>query len=306
MQAFPLITFKGGISMSDRKTAFPYLLILPSVLILLVFTGFPLLYGMGLGFTNMNLNTFKAPKFNGIDNFIRIFSSADLYIVTLRTIIWTIINVSFHISVGVFLAILLNRKLPGKNVLRVLLMIPWAVPEYISALAWKGMFQSQFGAVNLLLGQIGIQGPSWLTEPTWTLAACILTNIWLGIPFMMLITLSGLQSIPQELYEAGNMDGVNSWQKFKHITLPLLKPVLLPAAILGTVWTFNKVTIIIIMTNGTSNENTHILVTKVFRDAFNFFNYGKAAAFSIVIFMMLALFASTFIKAMRGDKGVYD
>lgn len=292
--------------MSDRKTALPYLLVLPSIIILLLFTGFPLVYGMGLSFTNMNLATFKAPQFNGLDNYQRIFSNADLYVVTMRTIIWTVINVSFHVSVGLFLALMLNRRLPGNNIIRVLLMIPWAVPEYISALAWRGMFQSQFGAVNLFLASVGIQGPSWLTEPAWTLTACIITNIWLGIPFMMLISLSGLAGIPHELYEAGDIDGVNSWQKFRRITLPLLKPVLIPATILGTVWTFNKVTIIIIMTNGTSNEKTHILVTKVFRDAFSFFNYGKAAAFSVIIFLMLALFASTFIKAMKGGKGVYD
>jgi arabinogalactan oligomer/maltooligosaccharide transport system permease protein len=292
--------------MSERKTPYPYLLVLPSVIILLIFTGFPLIYGMGLSFTNMNLATFKSPHYNGLTNYIRIFSSPDLYVVTLRTIIWTIINVTFHVSIGLFLALMLNRRLPGKNLIRVLLMIPWAVPEYISALAWRGMFQSQFGAVNLILGSLGIQGPSWLTEPTWTLTACIITNIWLGVPFMMLISLSGLTSIPVELYEAGDIDGVNWWQKLRKITLPLLKPVLLPATILGTVWTFNKVTIIIIMTNGTSNEKTHILVTKVFRDAFSFFNYGKAAAFSVIIFLMLALFASSFIKAMKGDKGVYD
>ncbi|MGL5051452.1 MAG: carbohydrate ABC transporter permease, partial [Fusobacteriaceae bacterium] len=193
--------------------------------------------------------------------------------------------------------VLLNRKLPGKAFLRIMLIIPWAMPQYIAALTWKGMFNQNFGAVNIILGKFfGMEGLPWLSDPSMTFLAAIITNIWLGFPFMMMISLGGLQSISPELYEAADIDGASTWQKFRNVTLPLLKPTLTPAIILGSVWTFNMLNVILIIAGGYGNEATQILVTDVYRLAFNFYRYGYASAYSVLIFLLLLVFGLIYVR----------
>lgn len=274
----------------------PYLFIAPAFIVMAIMVFYPLGYGFWLSLTNMSLRTFKNPGFVGLQNYIRVFQDPEVLATFIRTIIWTFVNVFFHVTIGLFLAILLNRKLPGKSILRVFLIIPWAMPQYIAALTWKGMFNQNFGAINLMLGWFGIQNLPWLSDSKLTFYAAIITNIWLGFPFMMMITLGGLQSIPAELYEAADIDGASPWSKFKDITLPLLKPTLTPAIILGTIWTFNMLNIIIILAGGYGNKETQILVTDVYRLAFNFYRYGFAAAYSVLIFLFLLVFSVIYVR----------
>ncbi|MGL6168041.1 MAG: carbohydrate ABC transporter permease, partial [Fusobacteriaceae bacterium] len=133
-------------------------------------------------------------------------------------------------------------------------------------------------------------------DPNMTFLAAIITNIWLGFPFMMMISLGGLQSISPELYEAADIDGASTWQKFRNVTLPLLKPTLTPAIILGSVWTFNMLNVILIIAGGYGNEATQILVTDVYRLAFNFYRYGYASAYSVLIFLLLLVFGLIYVR----------
>ena len=158
------------------------------------------------------------------------------------------------------------------------------------------MFNYVYGAINIALKMVGLNPINWLSDPTMTFVGAIITNIWLGFPFMMMIALGGLQSIDKSLYEAADIDGATSFQKLKNITLPLLKPVMTPAIILGTVWTFNQVNVIILIAGGFGNEKTQILVTEVYRLAFNFYRYGYAAAYSVVIFLMLLVFSMIYVR----------
>jgi arabinogalactan oligomer/maltooligosaccharide transport system permease protein len=281
----------------------PLWFLLPAILIMAAMVLYPLFYEIKLSFQNVTLLNLKSGKypFVGLDNYIQIFTDKLFYSTLLRTIIWTVVNVFFHVTFGLFLALLLNRKLPGKALIRVLLILPWAIPQYIAALTWKGMFNVEYGAVNnILIKLFGLQdGIPWLSDPKWSFIACIICNIWLGIPFMMMISLGGLQSIPKELFEAADIDGASSMQKLKNIILPLLKPVLTPAIVLGTVWTFNMVNVIYIITSGAASEEAQILVTLVYKRAFEYFRYGYAAAFSVIIFLILLLFSSAFIKAQK-------
>ena len=274
----------------------PYLFIAPAFIVMAIMVFYPLGYGFWLSLTNMSLRTFKNPGFVGLQNYIRVFQDPEVLATFIRTIIWTFVNVFFHVTIGLFLAILLNRKLPGKSILRVFLIIPWAMPQYIAALTWKGMFNQNFGAINLMLGWFGIENLPWLSDPKLTFYAAIITNIWLGFPFMMMITLGGLQSISSELYEAADIDGASAWNKFKDITLPLLKPTLTPAIILGTIWTFNMLNVIIILAGGYGNKETQILVTDVYRLAFNFYRYGFAAAYSVLIFVFFLVFSLIYVR----------
>jgi arabinogalactan oligomer/maltooligosaccharide transport system permease protein len=241
-----------------------------------------------------------------------------------RTILWTAINVFFHVTGGMILAILLNRPMALKGLYRTLIVVPWAIPQVIVALAWRGEFHSVYGFVNVMLGKIaqwGIGGwhlsdlclgatcfgpQPWLKDQPWAFIAVVIVNVWLGIPFMMVIILGGLQSVPHDFYEAAQMDGANGWQQFWKITLPMIRPILTPAITLGAIWTFNQFNVIYLVTEGGPQEKTDILVTALYNAAIGNSRYAFGAAFSLVIFVILLIFAVGWINISGGLKGVYD
>mgnify|MGYP001618371403 CR=1 FL=1 len=203
-------------------------------------------------------------------------------------------------------AVVLNGPVKGRNIYRALLILPWAMPQYIVALTWKGMFSFQYGAVNLILTKLGLPAVPWLSDATAAMCAAIIANIWLGFPFMMVICLGGLQSIPNEMYEAAQMDGASAWRRFTSITLPLLKPVLVPAIVLGTIWTFNSLNVLWLITEGGRPANkSHILVTYIYNEAFTLYRYGYAAAFSLVVFLILLGFSILFVRWTKGAEAAY-
>ncbi|MDO9171074.1 MAG: sugar ABC transporter permease [bacterium] len=260
----------------------------PTAAVLLLVVAYPFLYNVGMSFTNWNMFHFRDPAFNGLTNYAKLLREPEFLSVLLRTFLWTGVNLVFHVTLGVGAALLLNRRLPGRPLYRALLILPWAMPQYISALTWRGMFNLEYGSVNLLLGRLGLGPVAWLGGEWTAFAAATLTNIWLGFPFIMVVALGGLQSIPEELYEAARIDGAGAWRRFTAITLPMLKPVLTPAIVLGTIWTFNNLNVIWLVTKqGEPGDKSHILVTYVYKAAFTYYRYGYAAAFSVFIFLTL-------------------
>jgi arabinogalactan oligomer/maltooligosaccharide transport system permease protein len=262
--------------------------LLPASLVLAAVIAYPFFYNFYISLTNWNMYHFRDPRLIGPYHYLRLFSEPDFYRIFGKTIAWTGINLVFHFVLGVSAALLLNRPLRGRSVYRALLILPWAMPQYISALTWRGMFNVEYGAVNLWLGKLGIEPIGWFSSEFWAFVAPTITNIWLGFPFIMVVALGGLQSIPQELYEAAKIDGAGPVRRFFSITLPMLKPVLLPALVLGTIWTFNNLNVIWLVTDqGLPADKTHILVTYVYKAAFFYYRYGYAAAFSVFIFLVL-------------------
>ncbi|MCB9780414.1 MAG: extracellular solute-binding protein [Alphaproteobacteria bacterium] len=219
------------------------------------------------------------------------------------TILWTAANVFLHVSIGIALAMLLREPwLQLRGVYRVLLILPWAVPNYITALIWKGMFHRQFGAINGFLEWVGIGAVSWFSQFSTAFAANLATNTWLGFPFMMVVTLGALQSIPRDLEQAAEVDGATGWQRFRHVTLPLLKPALLPAVILGSVWTFNMFNIIYLVSGGEPDGATEILISEAYRWAFTRgHRYGYASAYAVLIFFVLLAY-SRIMNRVAGKK----
>ncbi|PUU89373.1 MULTISPECIES: carbohydrate ABC transporter permease [Halanaerobium] len=290
-----------------REHKFSYLMLLPAFIVVLFVVIYPFFYNFRLAFSNLNMYNMRQfiqsdkLTYIGIDNFIKIITESSFWIILARTVAWTVINVVAHVTFGIFYAIILDRDLMFKSIYRTLLVIPWAIPQYIVVLIWKGMFNFRYGAVNLLLRKIGVPGVAWLSQASTGFSAALIVNIWLGIPFMMMIALGGLQSIDPNFYEAAEIDGASSWQQIKHITLPLLKPVMLPAVILGVVWTFNNLRVIYLLTQNTLTNKIDILVTHVYRSAFEFYRYGYAAAFSIIIFVILLVWAISFIDYINED-----
>ena len=280
----------------------------PTAVIVLAVVAFPFVYNVAISFSNMNIYTLRDWSLIGVEQYGAVFAEPAFWGVLGKTVVWTGVNVLFHVGLGVFLAVVLHQKfVKGKSAWRVLLILPWAVPQYITALTWRGMFNAEFGAINLMLDKVLNAGPvEWLTDPLMAFSAAIITNIWLGFPFMMVIALGGLQSIPGELYEAAEVDGASAWTQFWSITAPLLRPVMIPAITLGTIWTFNNINVVWLISNGGEpNDQTHILVSYVYEAAFSMYRFGWAAALSMVIFGILFLFTQVFLNRTQATESVY-
>ncbi|HEX4897826.1 MAG TPA: sugar ABC transporter permease [Candidatus Limnocylindrales bacterium] len=300
------------------RHAVPIMLVAPAAVGLTVLIVYPLLWELNVSFTKMSLRNFGNPGFLGLDqgwfvgldNYKEVFTLPVLKLTGFwqllgQTVLWTAANVSLHVLGGMALALLLHRQMRGKGIYRALIVLPWAMPQVIALLIWRTEYNFEFGAVNQLLGIVGIEPIRWLSDPFWNFLAMIITNVWLGIPFMMVIILGGLQSISADYYEAAEVDGATSRQSFRHITLPLLRPVLTPAIILGTVWTFNNINVPYFI-NQNELETSDILVTAIFREAFQYNRYGDAAAFAFVVFLLLLVFTVFYIRVTGSLKGAYE
>lgn len=292
----------------SRRTLFILAFLLPALLIMFGVIVYPFFYNIVLSFSNMSLRHFRDWKIIGFKQYVKVFTEDTFYVVFLKTLIWTFVNVTFHVTIGVFLALILNRKsIRFKPIFRTLLILPWAIPQVITALTWRSMFNYEYGAINLFIAKYLNMSPvEWLLRPFEAFTACIITNVWLGFPFMMVVALGGLQSIPNELYEAADIDGASAWQKFKNITVPFLRPVMAPAITLGIIWTFNNLNIVWLVSNGGEpSDQTHILVSYVYKAAFNLYRYGYAAALSVVIFLILLVIGIYFLKKTRAVESIY-
>lgn len=295
-----------------RRQPIAYLFVVPSIAMIFLTVVFPFVYNVLLSFSNMSLANFQDWQITGWQNYLDVLTEPKFYWVLLLTVFWTGVNVLFHVGIGLLLAVALNGPIRGKTIYRIMLIIPWAVPAYITALTWRSMFDSEYGAVNLLANHFhlynlfGIDPINWLGDPVAMFTACIITNVWLGYPFMMVIALGGLQGIPGELYEAARIDRASRLQQFVHVTLPLLKPVLVPAITLGAIWTFNNLNVIWLVSNGGEPaDKTHILVSYVYKAVFNKYQYGYGAALSMVIFLLLLACCLLFLKRTRATENVY-
>ena len=236
-------------------------------------------------------------SFVGLGNFADIlFGSTyspveplSFYFALAVTILWTGVNLFLHVALGLSLALILARPaLRLRPLYRVLLIIPWAVPNYITALLWKGMFHKQHGAINAIFEAFGLEPVSWFSSFWTSFFANVCANAWLGFPFMMVICLGALSAIPRDLVEAAEIDGANRWQIFRHVKLPLLWPALVPALRIGTVWTFNQFNIVYLVSGGEPDNSTDILISEAYRWAFTRQEaYGYAAAYAVLIFIIL-------------------
>lgn len=208
------------------------------------------------------------------------------------TIMWTVCNVAIGVTVGLMLALMLNTKgLQGKVIYRGLLILPWAIPNYVTSLIWKGLFHSQFGPINQVLQMFGLPPVNWFESVFTSFMTGIIVNGWLSFPFMMVICLGALQSISEDMYEAAHLDGASRVQQFFYITLPSLKPTLIPAIILSVVWTFNMFNVIYLVSGGEPGGANEILITQAYKIAFEKYQYGYSAAYSTVIFAILLIYS---------------
>lgn len=289
-----------------------YLYILPAFLIMLLITFYPLVYQVWMSFTDFGLKNLRLmdPNAIGIKNYIDIIfrglpvTNYNFLRIFVFNLFWTFINVFLHVAIGIIVALILNQeKMPGKRIYRSLFVIPWALPSLVSGMMWANLWHDKFGGINLLLQELGMQGNiRWLLEPApfinlpqiglvlpIAFIAVMIANVWLGWPFMMVIATGALQTIPKEVYEAAEMDGVSGWEKIRLITLPLIRPAMVPAAMIGIMMTFNQFNIIYFVTGGGPVGLTEILVTQGFKLVNPQGWYGVASAFNIIVFIILAI-----------------
>ncbi|PHQ50299.1 ABC transporter permease [Streptomyces cinnamoneus] len=283
---------------------YAWAMVLPVVIVLAVLVGYPLGRGVYLSFTDANeanvgrtigVNRIPATyQFVGLDNYWKVLSGQEghFYSRLTWTVLWTASCVLLHYALGLGLALLLNRKVRFRALYRVLLILPWAVPAFVATFSWRLMFNEKYGVLNALLTQVGMDPVDWLGDATLQKVSAVAVNVWLGVPFMMVAILGGLQSIPAELHEAAEMDGASPWQRFRHVTLPGLRPVSGTVILLGVIWTFNMFQVIYLLIGQGASSESEILVTYSYRLAFQGVrDYAGSATYGILILSLLLVFA---------------
>ncbi|MFG2889419.1 carbohydrate ABC transporter permease [Streptomyces sp. NPDC048248] len=292
-------------------------MIAPVVLVIGVIIGYPLVRGAYLSLTDANeanvertigVNHIPATyEFVGLDNYQAILSDSVFWDRLGWTVLWTVGCVSLTFLLGLALANMLNRKLRGRTFYRLALILPWAIPAFISVFTWRMLYNEKNGILNKLLAGGGIDAVPWLNDPAWAKLSVIAVNVWLGVPFMLVALLGGLQSIPGELYEAAEMDGAGPWQRFRNITVPGLRAVSSTVILLSTIWTFNMFPVIFLLTRGGPGDATEILVTYAYRLSFidSPRNFSESAAWGVLILVMLSLVAVVYRRALRKQGEVW-
>lgn len=284
----------------------------PVVLVLAVVVLYPLGRGIYLSLTNAtSLNVGRTIGMNhipnsyswvGLHNYEQILSGADheFWPHVGWTLVWTVSCVALTYGLGLGLALLINRQLRGRTFYRVLLVLPWAVPTFVTMFSWR-LLLADNGLVNSALSGLGLGSPGWLSDPTWQRVAAIGVNTWVGFPFMMVSLLGGMQAIPSELYEAAEMDGATPFQRFRYVTLPGLRPVSNTVILLSVIWTFNQFNVIDLMFGYSGSDSVQILVTYAYQ---LFFaqqpqDFANSAAYGVIILSMLIVFASVYRRWLR-------
>jgi arabinogalactan oligomer/maltooligosaccharide transport system permease protein len=250
----------------------------------------------------------------GFDNYVRLLTDPDFYNVFIKTALYVVVCITFFFITGLIFALALNHKVvKGKFAWRVAMILPWAVPTWLTALIWKFLFHSQYGPINQILALVGITGPDWLLQPATAFIAITIVNIWMSFPFFTLILLGGLQSIPSDVYEASSMDGAGFWRQLIEITLPMLRPVAVPAIILSSITTFAMFNTVKLMTNGgpfTSVAEpgaTELLMLWAMNLGLGVRRLiGVSGALSVVMFMVMLVLTVMATRATRATRSVQE
>lgn len=274
----------------------------PVILATAIVIVFPVLFVVAESLFDVRPAHHAGWRWAGIGNYARIFTDAELGGVLINSIVWTFGSVLLQFVIAFGAAILVKSALKGPawSWLRALYILPWATPIIVGALSWKWLYNPQYGMLNDVLRVVGLEDYAlpWLSNPHTSLVAVIITNIWRGFPFIMVMLLSGMASIPEELYEAAGVDGAGPIQCMFRITLPLLRPMILLSTLMSLIWTFNNFGLIFVMTGGGPAGASEILTTYVYKNAFERFDFGYASALSVFLFCVVAFGSVLYVKAM--------
>lgn len=275
----------------DRESVVGPLMLAPALILLLVLIAYPFMVAIYLSLTDRLIARSDTGVFVGLDNYIKLLGDSIFRRTAVNTFNYALTAVFFKLLLGMVLALILNEIKRYKNILRGLILLPWIVPTSLSALGWLWMFDSQFSILNRIFLQLGIIDEKiiWLGVPTTAMLAVQIVNIWRGIPFFAITLLAGMQSIPQDLYEAAEIDGANSWHKFWRITIPVLMPITVVVTLFSIVQTFADFQIVYVLTRGGPVNSTHLFATLTHQTAIVAGKLGEGAAISLFIFPALVV-----------------
>ncbi|HCM26346.1 MAG: ABC transporter permease [Treponema sp. GWB1_62_6] len=268
-----------------------YLFVLPAAVYMMALVGYPVVSNFILSFQDVTVATLSAidKPFVGLRNYRTLLSDGVLRNSVINSFLFTVSCLVFQFVIGFALALFLNRRFSFAKPIRGLLMIPWMIPMTVTALMFKFMFSTNVGIVNQLLQLAGLVGQpvEWLLKPNLAMFSLVLANVWIGIPFNMILLSTGLTTIPTELYETASIDGASRAQAFFRITLPMLKPAIESVLILGFIYTFKVFDLVFVMTNGGPVNSTHLLSTYSYKLSFSLFKYSQGAATANILFAIL-------------------
>lgn len=285
----------------SRLTALAF--VAPLIAYLAAFYLYPLYRNLDLSLRDYTVRSFVAgdAPFTGWDNFQKVLDDPTFGPALRHTMVFTFVSIAFQYVIGLALAVFFNRRFRLAPTLRALFLIPWLLPLIVSASTWSWMFNSESGVVNYFLHFFGVDPVGWLTSPDWALTSVIVANIWIGIPFNLVILYSGLQNIPAELYEAAALDGASPWQQFRRITFPLLRPVSAITLLLGLVYTLKVFDLIWIMTKGGPGDASSTLATWSYQLGFGTLlpKFGPGAAVGNILILFALVFGLLYIRVQR-------
>jgi multiple sugar transport system permease protein len=284
----------------DREVPLGYALLVPAMLLLVVFLGYPFFFGIWLSLTGSEIG--ELGKFVGLDNFTFLVQRDHVFVQAFEnTFIYTGVTTVFKLLLGLIMALLLNQVFPAQRFVRAALLLPWIIPSVLSTLAWRWMFDPTFSVLNWVLFHAHIipHYINWLGTPSLAMVSLCVVNIWRGTPFYGIALLAGLQVIPMDLYEAARVDGASRWQQFLHITIPMLRPVLLVVLLLSTILTFGDFQLPYVLTNGAPYNSSHVLATWAYAWGVQGNSIGLGAAVSLFLFPVLCIVVAGVLMVLR-------
>lgn len=290
--------------MEKKRKREPWLFLLPVLVVLLLLFGYPLINSIVMAFQNYKLTAPNDIYFNGFENFKKLFRDPDGLMILKNSIIYVVISVAGQFLLGLTLALALKKQFKGRGLYQSIVFLPWAFSGFVVGLIFRWSFNGEYGVVNNLLMKLGIidNNIAWLGTPGYSLAVVIIAMIWMGIPFFAIMILAALQSIPADVYEAADVDGCGTVRQFFQITLPYIKPTLITTVLLRTIWIFNSLDLVVIITDGGPANSSQTLPAYMYSKAFGSYDFGFAAALGVMLMIILGLYALIFLKVTKYDK----
>jgi multiple sugar transport system permease protein len=272
----------------------PALFVLPAGLIVAAVTVYPILYVLWLSL-HERLLIGNVSRFIGLENFVRLWNDARFWNALGNTLYFTVVSVALEIVLGLAIAMLLHRAFKGKGVMRAIVLIPWAIPTVVAAKMWEWMYNGDFGVLNYLLGA----HINWLGSAAWALNAAIFLDVWKTTPFVALLLMAGLHTIPKELHQAAKVDGASPWVTFLRVTLPLLRPLLLVVLIFRTIDAFRVFDTIYVLTGGGPGNTTETLSIYAYKVLFQTLQFGYGSTLAVTVFFLVGLITLVYVRALR-------
>ena len=289
--------------MSRRKKMEPWYYVGPIFLLLVIMFGYPLIKSVVMAFQNYKLGNANV-YFNDFANFHKMFGDKDFLLLLKNSVVYVVVSVFGQFIGGLILALCLRDKFKGRGIYQSIVFLPWAFSAFVVGLVFRWSFNGEYGVVNDVLMKLGIikKGIAWLGTPGLSLVVVILAMIWIGIPFFGIMIPAALQSIPDEIYEAADMDGCGMFRKFFSLTLPYIKPTVIMTILLRTIWIFNSFDLVVIVTQGGPANYSQTLPSYMYTKAFSGYDFGLAGAFGVLLMVILGVYAVLFLKLSNYDK----